>query len=90
VFIKAGDGYYGWPEQAPFDTIIITAAAGLVPPPLIKQLKPGGRMVLPLGSPYGLQTLVLITKDNKGNISSRELLPVRFVPMVGKVREAKR
>lgn len=89
VFVKAGDGYFGWGQKAPFDVIIITAAAGMVPPPLIEQLKAGGRMILPLGSPYGLQTLVLVEKDEKGNITSRQLLPVRFVPMVGKVTEVK-
>ncbi len=87
VFVKAGDGYDGWPDQAPFDVIIVTAAAGLVPPPLLKQLKPGGKMLLPLGSPYGFQVLVLVTKDNKGQITSKELLPVRFVPMTGKITE---
>jgi protein-L-isoaspartate(D-aspartate) O-methyltransferase len=83
VTVKAGDGYFGWLEHAPFDAIIITAAAGLVPPPLIEQLKPKGRMILPLGSPYGAQTLVLVTKDEKGRTSSRSLIPVRFVPMTG-------
>jgi protein-L-isoaspartate(D-aspartate) O-methyltransferase len=87
VTVKAGDGYYGWKEKGPFDAIIITAAAGLVPPPLIEQLKPGGRMVVPRGSPYGSQWLVLITKDNKGKVRSRRLLPVRFVPMTGRVME---
>ncbi len=85
ISVKAADGYGGWPDQAPFDAIIITAAAGLVPPPLLKQLKPGGKMVLPLGNPYGFQVLILITKDNKGRITSKELLHVRFVPMVGKI-----
>jgi protein-L-isoaspartate(D-aspartate) O-methyltransferase len=85
VFVRAGDGYDGWPEKAPFDAIIVTAAAGLVPPPLIRQLKPGAKMVLPIGSPYGLQTLVLVNKDEKGNVSSRSLMPVRFVPMLGKI-----
>ena len=89
VFVKAGDGYFGWGQKAPFDVIIITAAAGLVPPPLLEQLKAGGRMILPLGSPYGLQTLVLIEKDDKGNITSRQLLPVRFVPMVGRISKVK-
>jgi len=87
VFVKAGDGYYGWEEKAPFDAIIVTAAAGVVPPPLIRQLKPGGVMILPLGSPFGHQTLVLITKDDKGKVRSKSLLPVRFVPMVGRVSE---
>jgi protein-L-isoaspartate(D-aspartate) O-methyltransferase len=89
VFVKAGDGYFGWGQKAPFDVIIITAAAGLVPPPLLEQLKAGGRMILPLGSPYGLQTLVLIEKDGEGNITSRQLLPVRFVPMVGRISKVK-
>ncbi|HUW21000.1 MAG TPA: protein-L-isoaspartate(D-aspartate) O-methyltransferase [Sedimentisphaerales bacterium] len=90
VTVKAADGYYGWEEKGPFDAIIITAAAGLVPPPLIEQLKPGGRMILPLGSPYGAQWLVLITKDDKGEVRSRSLIPVRFVPMTGRAMEAER
>jgi protein-L-isoaspartate(D-aspartate) O-methyltransferase len=85
VFVKAGDGYFGWPEKAPFDAIIGTAAAGRVPPPLIEQLKPGGRMILPTGSSYGFQYLVLITKDDKGNLRRRRVMPVRFVPMTGEV-----
>lgn len=87
VTVKAGDGYFGWKEKGPFDAIIVTAAAGFVPPPLKEQLKPGGRMILPLGSPYGVQTLVLITKDDKGKVRSKRLLPVRFVPMTGRVSE---
>lgn len=89
VFVKAADGYFGWPEHAPFDAIIVTAAAGFVPPPLIEQLKPNGRMILPLGSPYGSQTLVLITKDDKGEVRSKAVLPVRFVPMTGQILESK-
>ena len=89
VFVKADDGYYGWPQEAPFDAIIITAAAGLVPPPLIEQLKPGGIMILPLGSPYGFQSLVLIIKNKKGEIFSEQLFGVRFVPMTGRVMENK-
>jgi len=89
VFVKAADGYFGWPEKAPFDAIIVTCAAGFVPPALIEQLKPEGKMILPVGSPYGAQTLVLITKDDKGNVRSRGLLPVRFVPMLGRVTKAK-
>ena len=90
VFVKAADGYFGWKEKGPFDAIIITCTAGFVPPPLIEQLKPGGRMILPLGSPFGAQTLVLITKDNKGQVHSKSLLPVRFVPMVGHIDKAER
>ena len=87
VFAKAGDGYFGWPEHAPFDAIIGTAAAGRIPEPLIKQLKPGGRMILPYGSPRGDQYLVLVTKDKDGNISRRTVMPVRFVPMTGEVQK---
>jgi len=88
VSVRAGDGYYGWPGHGPFDVVIITAAAIMVPPPLVEQLKPGGRMILPLGSPYGPQTLILVIKDLEGNIKSMSLLPVRFVPMVGQVQKA--
>jgi protein-L-isoaspartate(D-aspartate) O-methyltransferase len=90
VSVKAADGYFGWPEHAPFDAIIVTAAAGLVPPPLIEQLKPNGRMILPLGSPYGSQTLVVVTKDDKGEVRSKAVLPVRFVPMTGHILDSKK
>lgn len=90
VSVRAGDGYSGWKENAPFDAIIITAAAPLVPPPLIEQLKPNGKMILPLGSPFGEQRLVLITKDDQGKIRSRSLFFVRFVPMIGRVTEPQR
>jgi len=89
VFVKNGDGYFGWLDKGPFDAIIITCAAGFVPPPLIEQLKPGGVMILPLGSPFGYQVLVVVTKDAKGKVSSRELLPVRFVPMLGRVERGR-
>ena len=89
VFVKNADGYFGWKEKAPFDAIIVTCAAGFVPPPLIEQLKPGGMMVLPLGSPFGYQVLIMVTKDNKGNVSSKELLPVRFVPMLGRAERGR-
>jgi protein-L-isoaspartate(D-aspartate) O-methyltransferase len=85
VFVKAADGFYGWAEYAPFDAVIVTCAAGFVPPPLIQQLKTGGKMIVPLNNPFGLQTLVLLTKDEMGNITSKQLLPVRFVPMTGQV-----
>jgi len=90
VSVKAADGYFGWPEKGPFDAIIVTCAAGFVPPPLTRQLKPNGIMILPLGSPYGAQRLVLITKDHKGKILSRGLIPVRFVPMLGRVTKTKK
>lgn len=85
VFVKAGDGFFGWPEHAPFDAIIGTAAAGRIPEALIKQLKNGGRMILPVGSPQGFQYLILITRDENGNLQKRNILPVRFVPMTGEV-----
>jgi protein-L-isoaspartate(D-aspartate) O-methyltransferase len=89
VFVRAGDGYFGWPQHAPFDAIIGTAAANRIPEPLIKQLKPGGRMVLPYGSTAGSQYLVLITKDNEGHIEKKTIMPVRFVPMTGELQQPK-
>lgn len=83
VETRIGDGYYGWPEQAPFDAIIGTAAAGKVPPALIQQLKPGGRMVIPIGSPYTTQQLMVLDKDARGEVIEREVLPVAFVPLTG-------
>ena len=88
VFTRAGDGFFGWKEHAPFDAIIGTAAAGRIPEPLIEQLKPGGRMILPYGSPRGFQYLVLVTKDKEGNISRKNVMPVRFVPMTGEVQKS--
>lgn len=90
VSVRAGDGYSGWKANAPFDAIIITAAAPMVPPPLLEQLKPNGKMILPLGSPFGEQRLVLITKDDQGKVRSRSLFFVRFVPMIGRVTEPQR
>jgi len=86
VFVRAGDGYFGWKEKGPYDAIIGTAAAGRVPPPLLEQLRPGGRMILPVEGSFGFQHLVVITKDKKGNISKpKNVMPVRFVPMTGEV-----
>jgi protein-L-isoaspartate(D-aspartate) O-methyltransferase len=82
VEVRAGDGYAGWPEKAPFDAIVVTAAAAAVPQALVEQLKPGGRMVIPVGAPGGLQRLVLLTKAADGTIARRDVLAVRFVPMV--------
>jgi protein-L-isoaspartate(D-aspartate) O-methyltransferase len=79
VQVHVADGYDGWPEQAPFDAIVVTAAADYIPPPLIRQLKDGGRMVIPVGSPFLVQTLMLVEKD-KGNVKTKSLVPVRFVP----------
>ncbi|WP_431064376.1 protein-L-isoaspartate(D-aspartate) O-methyltransferase [Methylotuvimicrobium sp.] len=83
VHSRAGDGYYGWEEAAPFDAIMVTAAASHIPPPLIKQLKPGGRMIIPVGGRFTVQHLVLVNKDQENRITSRQLLPVRFVPLTG-------
>ncbi|MHC4076458.1 MAG: protein-L-isoaspartate(D-aspartate) O-methyltransferase [Planctomycetota bacterium] len=90
VFVKTADGFFGWEEKGPFDAIIITCAAGFIPPPLIEQLKPNGKMILPLGSPFGAQTLVMVTKNIKGEVRSKSLLPVRFVPMVGHIKKAEK
>lgn len=83
VQTRIGDGYFGWEEAAPFDAIIVTAASDHIPPPLIRQLKPGGRMLIPVGSRYVTQKLVLITRDERGAVKTRELLPVVFVPLTG-------
>jgi protein-L-isoaspartate(D-aspartate) O-methyltransferase len=76
-----GDGYYGVPEPAPYDGIVVTAAAHQVPPPLIQQLKPGGIMVIPVGGGFALQHLMLVEKDADGRVRTRQTLPVRFVPL---------
>ena len=85
VHDRVGDGYRGWPEQAPFDAILVTAAPDHVPAPLLEQLAPGGRMVLPVGRES--QNLLLIERNARGELSQRELLPVRFVPMTGEALE---
>jgi len=83
VTTRIGDGYYGWEEHAPFDAIVVTAAASHVPPPLVAQLKPGGRMVIPVGSRFLTQQLLLIEKDPDGQLITRQILPVKFVPLTG-------
>ncbi len=83
VHVRAGDGYFGWAEKGPFDAIIGTAAAEAVPPPLLEQLKNGGRMILPVVGEDGFQYLILLTKDEKGQLQRKNVLPVRFVPMTG-------
>ncbi len=89
VRVKWSDGYFGWEENAPFDAIIVTCAANHIPPPLIKQLKEGGKLVIPLGSTLLFQSLTLVTKID-GKPKTRHLLDVRFVPMVGEVRKEER
>lgn len=83
VTIHEGDGYYGLESEGPFDGIVVTAAASYIPPPLVKQLKPGGRMVIPVGTPFTVQHLMLLEKNNQGEVSMRQVLPVRFVPLTG-------
>lgn len=79
IHVKNADGYHGWKEKAPFDAIVVTAAAEFVPPPLIKQLKEGGKMIIPIGKPFSVQQLLLIEKKD-GKIKSKNLMFVRFVP----------
>ena len=79
---RSGNGYQGWPEHAPYDGIIVTAAASHIPQPLIDQLKPGGRLVIPTGLPYSYQELMLISKDAQGDIHSHSVLGVAFVPLI--------
>jgi protein-L-isoaspartate(D-aspartate) O-methyltransferase len=88
IEVKIADGYHGWKEHAPFDTIIVTCAASHVPPPLVQQLKPGGKMCIPVGTVFGPQQLVLVTKRKDGKIGSKSVLPVRFVPLVRPEQEA--
>ncbi len=88
VKVKYADGYFGWKEYAPFDAIIITASANHIPPPLIKQLKEGGRLILPLGSTLYYQTLTLVIK-RKGDLDVEQMGAVSFVPMIGEVKEKK-
>jgi protein-L-isoaspartate(D-aspartate) O-methyltransferase len=84
VRTRIGDGYFGWEDAAPFDAIIVTAASDHIPPPLIRQIKPGGRMVIPVGSRYLTQKLVLVSRGADGVVTTRELIPVTFVPVTGK------
>ena len=84
VTVRSGDGYLGWPDEAPFDIIIVTAAPEEVPAALLSQLKPGGRLIVPVGRVYDVQDLQLIEKDATGRVSTRSVIPVRFVPMVKK------
>lgn len=86
VKVRAGDGYQGWPEEAPFDRILVTAGATHVPEPLVRQLAPGGRLVIPVGPRRGTQSLVLVTKDARGRVRSRRLGPVVFIPLAEPAR----
>lgn len=83
ITAKVADGYYGWEEFAPFDGIVVTCAADHIPPPLVQQLKPGGRMVIPVGGVFQVQQLMLVSKDDAGEVTVKSMLPVRFVPLLG-------
>jgi protein-L-isoaspartate(D-aspartate) O-methyltransferase len=84
VRTRIGDGYFGWEECGPFDAILVTAAASQIPPPLVRQLKPGGRMVIPVGAPFLAQYLTIVDKAVDGSVTTRQILPVRFVPLTGR------
>jgi protein-L-isoaspartate(D-aspartate) O-methyltransferase len=86
VAVRHGDGHFGWAEHAPFDAVIVTAAAGYIPPALVEQLRPGGRMIVPVGAVQGVQYLILVEKDRDGDLTTRTLIPVRFVPMLEGLR----
>lgn len=83
IEVRTGDGYYGWPEHAPYDGIVVTAAAPFIPEPLIEQLKPGAHLVIPVGPPYGYQELMVVKKREDGGIDTRNVLGVAFVPLTG-------
>jgi len=83
ISVHIGDGYEGWTIHGPFDGIMVTCGAETVPPTLIEQLKPGGRMIIPVGPYFDMQTLLLVEKDSVGHVTSNEKMPVRFVPMTG-------
>lgn len=85
VTTRVGDGYFGWPEEAPFDGILVTCSAGHLPPPLWEQLRPGGRIVIPIGGTYEVQRLVVVSKDPDGRRRTDSLFEVRFVPMTGAI-----
>ncbi len=84
IRLRHGDGYYGWPKAAPFDGIIVTCAAAHIPPPLVDQLAVGGRMLIPVGKRFGTQFLILVVKNDDQSITSKNLMAVRFVPLVRK------
>lgn len=90
VHTRTGDGYFGWPEEAPFDAIIITAAPEKVPDLLLEQLKPGGRLVVPVGPEYGVQNLLRLRKTGEGDVVTDTLIPVVFVPMTGEIDRNKK
>ncbi|WP_238346166.1 protein-L-isoaspartate(D-aspartate) O-methyltransferase [Luteimonas saliphila] len=90
VVVMAGDGYAGWPEHAPFDAIVVTAAPERIPQPLLDQLRPGGRLVIPVGPLQSMQELRVVEKQADGSLHSRSVIPVRFVPLTGEAAERDR
>lgn len=88
VEVRFGNGHFGWPEHAPFDAIIVTAAADEIPPALIEQLKPGGRLIIPIGGRFSGQELRVVSKDAQGGIKVKDVLPVIFVPLTGAPEQA--
>ena len=90
LHVRIGNGYSGWPEEAPFDRILLTAAPEEIPETLVEQLVPGGRLVAPVGPLYGLQEIIVLDKDRDGRTRRRSVLPVHFVPMVGAPEAARR
>ncbi len=89
VSVRCGDGFKGWPERAPFDAVIVTCAPERTPPPLIEQLKPGGRLVIPVGPEWGSQWLKVLTKRADGRVTEERVIPVRFVPMTGRAQRGR-
>jgi protein-L-isoaspartate(D-aspartate) O-methyltransferase len=89
IYCRCDDGYHGWPEHAPYDAVMVTAAAAKVPPPLIEQMKPQTRLVIPIGRPYDYQELVVVEKSENGEVTKKSVLGVAFVPLTrrGSVRE---
>lgn len=83
ITVRIGDGYHGWPEHGPFDAILVTAAPEEIPEPLLQQLAPGGRLIIPVGAPDGVQSLQVVEKDRSGRITKEPVLPVGFVPLTG-------
>ena len=83
IEIRSGDGYHGWAEHAPFDAIIVTAASEQIPPPLVEQLKPGGKLIIPVGQQYQTQQLIIVEKNLDGITNTKQILPVSFVPLTG-------
>jgi len=83
VTVRIGDGYHGWPEQGPFDAILVTAAPEKIPEPLLEQLAPGGRLIIPVGGRYDVQSLQVVEKDRSGRLHTKPVLPVGFVPLTG-------